>query len=453
MNRASNSICTTLYCVTGLSERKASVGIAHRYGACNVSPQGGSNKAEAGANLAFEILSNDQARVKYIKDRLQNFKSNEDLSLTLRKRDKKSGVYKKTTNLPAQRGAALGSANYVVEVGIGTPPKQISLIFDTGSDLTWTQCEPCVTSCYKQKQPIFDPSKSSSYSNISCSIPLCSNLKSATSVTPGCSSSTCVYGIQYGDQSFSIGLFAKETITLSGTEVLQNIPFGCGQNNRGLFGSTAGLMGLGRHPLSIVSQTAQKYGKVFSYCLPTAKANSRGYLSFGSSGLPANLRYTTFSTSEDLFYKISMTAITVGGYQVPLSATVLKTDGQSIIDSGTVITRLPASIYNPMRDAFKKLMASYKLAQPYSILDTCYDFSNQTTIKIPTISFYFSGSNVKVDVVANGILFAVNGISQVCLAFAEDDDNNIFGNMQQQTLEVVYDVAGAKIGFAPNACA
>ncbi|KAM0963665.1 hypothetical protein ACFX2A_023122 [Malus domestica] len=90
---------------------------------------------------------------------------------------------------------------------LGSPKKMLSLIFDTGSDLTWTQCRPCAKSCYKQKEPIFNPATSSSYVNISCSSATCSELVSGTGNTPGCASSTCVYGIQYGDQSFSVEFF------------------------------------------------------------------------------------------------------------------------------------------------------------------------------------------------------------------------------------------------------
>lgn len=84
------------------------------------------------------------------------------------------------TTVPAKDGSVVGTGNYIVTVGLGTPQKQLSLIFDTGSDITWTQCQPCARSCYKQKEQIFDPSQSTSYTNISCSSPVCSSLTSAT---------------------------------------------------------------------------------------------------------------------------------------------------------------------------------------------------------------------------------------------------------------------------------
>lgn len=222
-------------------------------------------------------------------------------------------------------------------MALGTPAKSLTLVFDTGSDLTWTQCEPCARSCYEQQDPIFDPSKSTSYSNISCSSSQCSSLPSATGNKPGCiaSTSTCLYGIQYGDQSFSVGYFSKEKLTLSPTDTFDNFLFGCGQNNKGLFGKTAGLLGLGRDPLSIVSQTSQKYGKYFSYCLPN-KSGSGGHLTFGKGVIPRNVAYTPLTnTDQGTFYFVDVVAITVGGQQLPISQTIFKTAG-TIVDSGTV---------------------------------------------------------------------------------------------------------------------
>ena len=162
-----------------------------------------------------------------------------------------------------------------------------------GSDFTWTQCAPCKKSCYKQKDPIFDPTESSTYSNITCSSPLCSKVRSATSASPGCSSSTCIYGIQYGDSSFSVGFFAKDTLSLGSYNTIPNFYFGCGENNQGLFGGSAGLLGLGRNQLSFMSQCAPKYGKYFSYCLPS-RSTSTGHLTFGKGGTVSILKLHWF---------------------------------------------------------------------------------------------------------------------------------------------------------------
>lgn len=420
--------------------------IINKHGPCSQINQKGSK-----GPTVTEILAHDQARVDSIQARIaaQNF----NLFRKTDKTSKKNRAKDSKTSLPAQLGTAFGTGNYIVTVGIGTPKKDLSLVFDTGSDLTWTQCQPCLKSCYTQQQPIFNPSSSSTYSNISCTSTACSGLKSATGNTPSCSLSTCIYGIQYGDSSFSVGYFAKDKLTLSATDVFDGFMFGCGQNNKGLFGKTAGLIGLGRDPLSIVSQTSAKFGKYFSYCLPTRRG-SNGHLTFGkNSGVKSTIQFTQFASSQGTsFYFIDVLGISVGGKALAISPMVFKNAG-TIIDSGTVITRLPSTAYDNLRSTFRQFMTKYPRAPDLSLLDTCYDLSNYTTINIPKISFNFNG-NTKVDLDISGILYP-NGLSQVCLAFAgngDDDSIAIFGNTQQQTLEIVYDVAGEKLGFGYGGC-
>jgi hypothetical protein len=264
-----------------------------------------------------------------------------------------------------------------------------------------------------------------------------------------------VYGIQYGDQSFSIGFFGTERLTLTPTDVFDKFVFGCGQNNQGLFGRSAGLLGLGRNPLSLVQQTAPKYGGFFSYCLPSS-ASFTGHLTFGKSlgGASKAVKFTPLSEASDgtSFYGLDTTGISVGGRRLAIKASVFSASG-TIIDSGTVITRLPPSAYSALRTAFRKAMKAYPLTDPLSILDTCYDLSNYDKITVPTIAFSFGGG-VTVELEAVGV-FYIPRISQACLAFAGNgnaSDVAIFGNIQQRTLEVVYDVAGERVGFGPASC-
>ncbi|PQM34914.1 aspartyl protease family protein [Prunus yedoensis var. nudiflora] len=98
-------------------------------------------------------------------------------------------------------------------------------------------------------------------------------------------------------------------------------------------------------------------------------------------------------------------------------------------------------------------MKGYPTAPAISILDTCYDFSSYETVNIPTIGISFKGG-LTLDLDGTGIIYAV-AASQACLAFTankNDSDIAVFGNVQQQKLEVVYDVARGKLGFAPGGC-
>ncbi|CAI0376584.1 unnamed protein product [Linum tenue] len=415
--------------------------VFHKHGPCAQAQQlvTSTNQPKPTAD---EILRQDESRVQKIQSRSRKAAAAgaDDVRVT------------GSTTIPAKDGSTVGSGNYIVTVGLGTPAKKLSLIFDTGSDVTWTQCQPCVRSCYQQKEKIFDPSSSKTYRNVSCEAAACSALAAATG-NRGCSASTCVYGIQYGDASISAGFFAIEKLTLTKTDVVDEFYFGCGQNNRGNFGGAAGLLGLGRNQLSLVSQTSDKYKKLFSYCLPSSPSGT-GFLTFGGAATKSAVKYTPIASvaGGDNFYGIGITAISVGGKKLPVAASVYSAAG-AIIDSGTVITRLPPAAYSALRSAFRKQMSKYPLGQALSILDTCYDLSKFKTFAVPKIGFFFAGG-AEVDIDALGILYA-NKPSQVCLAFAGNGgakDVAIFGNVQQQTLEVVYDGAGGRIGFASGGC-
>ncbi|KAI7989614.1 Aspartyl protease family protein [Camellia lanceoleosa] len=420
--------------------KKATLKVVHKHGPC-------SHLSLDKANVpnVTQILSEDQSRVNLIHFRLSSNSAQNNI------------LKSSKATLPVNSGASIGTGNFVVTVGLGTPKKDLTLVFDTGSDLTWTQCQPCLGSCYQQQEPIFNPNESTTYKNISCNSAECTQLTSnAGGVIKRCSnSSICIYGVGYVDQSYSIGFFSKDTLTLTPTDVLPNFRFGCGQSNDGLFGGAAGLLGLGRNQLSVVSQTSSMYQKYFSYCLPSA-SSSTGHLTFGKGGPSSALKlnFTPFSrnSKNPSFYFVHITGIKVGGRKLSIAKSVFKTT-TSIIDSGTVITRLPPAIYSALRTAFRRKMTNYLMTKGLPLLDTCYDLSNNKTVLIPKISFYFQG-NVEAPIYPTGILFG-HSVSQVCLAFAGNSnasDVGIFGNNQQKTLEVAYDVTGGKLGFGTGGC-
>ncbi|KAL6007236.1 hypothetical protein ACLOJK_032732 [Asimina triloba] len=409
--------------------------IVDRHGPC--SPLG-----EAKASL-LQIIRQDQSRVNWLQSQQLNAAPPQ--------------FYAKEASVPTRHGTSLGTGNYIVTVGFGTPQKDMTVAFDTGSSLTWIQCQPCAGGCYPQQDPIFNPAQSSSYLNVSCNSADCSQVGLPT----GCSSSspTCIYSATYGDNSISRGFLAHDTLTLTASDVFPKFQFGCAQQSVGLFGRTAGLLGLGRREISLVSQTASKFGRVFSYCLPSTPS-STGYLKFGAEAIPAGVRFTPLLTKRGfpVLYFVDMVGIRVGGQALPIPASTFASGPGTIIDSGTVITRLPPAAYAALRSAFRQAMSSYTLAEsPISLFDTCYDLSGVETITFPKIALSFEGG-VDVDVVPSGILVALrDGGSQIvgCLAFAGNDDSRqvgIIGNRQQQAFAVVYDVAGGRLGFSPSSC-
>ncbi|CAN6451455.1 unnamed protein product [Victoria cruziana] len=424
------------------SKGKTTLKLVDRHGPCSPFHQK-AGAAEEGNRESQELLEQDQLRVDWIHSRTAA------PSTTPKKKIEDLLLPESTTELPANPGSSFGSRNFIVSVGLGTPKKDFSLVFDTGSDLSWVQCDPCLVSCYQQQGPRFSPSASSTYKYVPCLAAECAEAKLESGLN-GCSASRCIYGITYGDKSMSVGLLGQDTLTLTPNDVVPGFTFGCGHRNQGLFGTTGGMFGLGRSKLSVPSQTTGKFGGVFAYCLPTA--GLPGSLEFGPDPSYSTAQYTPLLTGSQSYYYITITGISVGGQLLPVSSSVFATSG-TIIDSGTVITRLPPTVYSALRSAFRTFMAQYPLLQPSLILDTCYDLSKYPTIQYPVIRFHFEGG-VDVPLDASNIFF-VPSTTQACLAFAPTDSDtslSIFGNRQQRKILVVHDAPNARIGFKPAAC-
>uniref|UniRef100_A0A0E0QSW1 Peptidase A1 domain-containing protein n=1 Tax=Oryza rufipogon TaxID=4529 RepID=A0A0E0QSW1_ORYRU len=412
-----SSACTA----SKAASNSSALGVVHRHGPC--SPVQARRRGGGGAVTHAEILERDQARVDSIHRKVAG--AGGAPSVVDPARASEQGV-----SLPAQRGISLGTGNYVVSVGLGTPAKQYAVIFDTGSDLSWVQCKPCAD-CYEQQDPLFDPSLSSTYAAVACGAPECQELDAS-----GCSSdSRCRYEVQYGDQSQTDGNLVRDTLTLSASDTLPGFVFGCGDQNAGLFGQGEGV--------------AAVAGRAELRPWP----GGRPSLPLGGPP-PANAQFTALADgATPSFYYIDLVGIKVGGRAIRIPATAFAAAGGTVIDSGTVITRLPPRAYAPLRAAFARSMAQYKKAPALSILDTCYDFTGHRTAQIPTVELAFAGgATVSLDF--TGVLY-VSKVSQACLAFAPNADDSsiaILGNTQQKTFAVAYDVANQRIGFGAKGC-
>ncbi|RLN12116.1 hypothetical protein C2845_PM09G10800 [Panicum miliaceum] len=350
-----------------------------------------------------------------------------------------AGPQSTMTTIPARLGLPFHSLEYVVTIGIGTPPQNFTVLFDTGSDLTWVKCTPCAAgSCNAQEEPLFDPKNSTTYADIPCDAP------------------ECRIG---GFQETSCGVNGSCAYT---APPATGVVFGCSDNITTPFQNTgvAGLLGLGRGNSSILSQTWRTGDGdgVFSYCLPP-RASSTGYLTFGAAPQPSNLTFTPLKTAADPLpssvYVVNLSSISVNGAAVPVPAAAIS--AATVIDSGTVITHMPAAAYYPLRDEFRRHMGNYTMLPEGSAgrLDTCYDVTGHDVLTVPPVAFEFGGG-ARIDVDASGILYVAgaSGAAVACLAFVPTDsvDLMVIGNMQQRTYNVVFDVAGGRVGFAPNGC-
>jgi hypothetical protein len=397
------------------------------------------------------ILSSDAARVSSLQRRIDSYRSPPQAAAS-------------KAQVPVTSGAKLRTLNYVAAIGLGGG--EATVIVDTASELTWVQCEPC-ESCHYQEDPVFDPSSSPSYAAVPCNSSSCDALQVATGMSSsgttacGADRPACGYTLSYRDGSYSRGVLAHDRLSLAG-EVVDGFVFGCGTSNQGApFGGTSGLMGLGRSQLSLVSQTMDQFGGVFSYCLPLKDSGSSGSLVLGDdSSVYRNstpIVYTSMvsddPSAQGPFYFLNLTGITIGGQEVEPSAGFAA--GKVIIDSGTVITSLVPSIYNAVKAEFMDQLAEYPQAPGFSILDTCFNMTGFSEVQVPSLKLVFDGG-VEVEVDSSGVLYFVSSdSSQVCLAMAaleSEYDTSIIGNYQQKNLRVIFDTSGSQVGFAQETC-
>ncbi|RLM74360.1 protein ASPARTIC PROTEASE IN GUARD CELL 2-like [Panicum miliaceum] len=270
----------------------------------------------------------------------------------------------------------------------------------------------------------------------------------------------CQYEVSYGDGSYTKGVLALETLIFGGTAV-EGVAIGCGHRNHGLFVGAAGLLGLGWGPMSLVGQLGGAAGGAFSYCLasrgPGSNADAGSLVLGRSEAVPEGAVWVPLVRNPQApsFYYVGLSGIGVGDERLPLEAGLfqLSDDGAGgvVMDTGTAVTRLPQEAYAALRDAFAGAVGALPRAPGVSLLDTCYDLSGYTSVRVPTVSFYFD-EGATLTLPARNLLVEVDG-GIYCLAFAPSSSGlSILGNIQQEGIQITVDSANGFIGFGPNTC-
>ncbi|XP_009771148.1 aspartic proteinase CDR1-like [Nicotiana sylvestris] len=350
-------------------------------------------------------------------------------------------------------------SEYLMKISIGTPAIDTLAIADTGSDLTWIQCEPCVE-CFKQMAPIFNPKNSSSYKTIGCKEKICQEVGSSA-----CKNNICGYEVTYGDHSETSGDLSSETFTFASNSSqnvsIPNIIFGCGHDNGGTFpNTTSGIIGLGGGTVSIVNQMNQEIKGKFSYCLiplesSSTNSNATSHINFGDSAIvtgPGVVSTPLIKSEEtETFYFLTLEGITVGNKTLPFkySSKLSSNDqGNIIIDSGTTLTLLPFEFYS---DLEKQLVASINATRkddPSGLFKVCYESKNGT-IDAPKLVAHFTNADVELSPI-NTFTQVAEGL--VCFTILPEVDIAIFGNLAQRNFLIGYDLVAKKVSFLPTDC-
>lgn len=361
-----------------------------------------------------------------------------------------------------------------VSLTVGTPPQNVTMVLDTGSELSWLQCNSTHIS-----RPTFYPTRSTSYSPINCSSPICTTRTQDFSIPASCDPNNLCHAIlSYADASSSEGNLAADTFYI-GDSALPGTIFGCmdsgSSSNLEEDSKTTGLMGMNRGSLSFVSQ--MDFPK-FSYCI--SGSDLSGVLLLGDANfswfLPLN--YTPLikiSTPLPYFnrvaYTVQLEGIKVSEKLLPLPKSIFEPDhtgaGQTMVDSGTQFTFLLGPAYTALRNEYLNQTTGILrvLEDPNFVfqgaMDLCYLIPHNQTVfpALPAVSLVFQGAEMTVS--GDRLLYRVSGEVRGndtvhCFTFGNSDlmgiEAYVIGNHHQQNVWMEYDLERSRIGFAQVQC-
>ncbi|KAK6133808.1 hypothetical protein DH2020_032519 [Rehmannia glutinosa] len=378
--------------------------------------------------------------------------------------------------LPVTSAASFGSGQYLVSLHLGTPPQRVSLIADTGSDLTWVSCSACRRRCSPRATSFF-PRHSVSFQPYHCYDSACGLVphpKKAARCNHTRLHSTCRYEYSYSDGSTTNGFFSRETTTFNTSAAtllkFQRFSFGCGFWNSGpsVSGpSINGVLGLGRGPISFSSQLGREFGHKFSYCLMDYSLSPppTSYLLIGGGGsangaVPkAKFSYTPLLKNplSPTFYYIGIESVIINDVKLRISPSVWAIDefgnGGTVLDSGTTLTFLAEPAYRRILAVFERLVKLPRPAEPTVGFDLCLNVSGSALPSLPQLSFQLGGDSVFSPPPRNYFIDTSDGVK--CLALQPVTSVagfSVIGNLMQQGYTFEFDMDRSRLGFTRHGC-
>lgn len=270
---------------------------------------------------------------------------------------------------PANKLRFRHDVSLTVSVAVGTPPQNVTMVLDTGSELSWLLCNGTGA---PRPAAAFDAPASSTYAAVHCRSPECQWRGRDLPVPPFCAappSDSCRVSLSYADASSADGVLAADAFLLGGAPPVAAL-FGCitsyysatggGSNGTDSSDAATGLLGMNRGSLSFVTQTDTRR---FAYCI--APGDGPGLLVLGGDGLALAppLNYTPLVEIpqplpyfDRVAYSVQLEGIRVGAALLPIPKSVLAPDhtgaGQTMVDSGTQFTFLLGDAYAALKAEF-----------------------------------------------------------------------------------------------------
>ncbi|TYJ31187.1 hypothetical protein E1A91_A06G181500v1 [Gossypium mustelinum] len=363
-----------------------------------------------------------------------------------------------------------------VSLSVGSPPQNVTMVLDTGSELSWLHCKknPNLNS-------FFTPELSKSYIHIPCASPICKTRTRDLFVPASCelNNKLCHVAVSYADASSIEGTLAYENFVI-GASIRPGFLFGCMDSgfssNSDEDSKATGLMGMNRGSLSFVSQMG--FPK-FSYCISGFDSSGVSLLGDTRFSWLKTLNYTPLIQISDplpyfdrVAYTVQLEGIKVGTKMLDLPRSAFLPDhtgaGQTMVDLGTQFTFLMGPVYNALRNEF--LQQTREVLRVFEdpnfvfqgAMDLCYqvDESPGTSFSnLPRVSLMFQGAEMSVS--GERLLYRVPEMNKgsdsvYCFTFGNSDllgiEAFVIGHHHQQNVWMEFDLVKSRVGFAEIRC-
>ncbi|KAG9458947.1 hypothetical protein H6P81_003455 [Aristolochia fimbriata] len=352
---------------------------------------------------------------------------------------------------------------YYVTVYIGDPPKPYYLDIDTGSDLTWLQCDaPCISCTPGLPHPLYKPRKRNI---VPCKDTACQSLHSQHPYPPCINDDDqCDYQIEYADQASSLGVLVRDSFLLqfaNGSISRPYLVLGCGYDQKSsTVASHApldGVLGVGLGKSSMMSQLSGHglIKNVFAHCF----GPKGGYLFFGDGLIPRGVTWTPLTRNKDMHSASPGPANLI----LERSSNVIK-DLTVVFDSGSSYTYFSDRAYKPVVSTVTRgLSGKFKEALEDKTLPLCWKGPkrlksvaemNKYAKLMPLVLGF--GKKAQLEIPPENYLI-VSDQGNVCLGILNGtemglNDLNIIGDVSMQNLIVIYDNENRQIGWIPADC-
>ncbi|XP_055830221.1 aspartic proteinase Asp1-like isoform X2 [Solanum dulcamara] len=352
---------------------------------------------------------------------------------------------------------------YQVTLNVGQPPKPYFLDIDTGSDLTWLQCDaPCVK-CVPAPHSPYKPNKNV----VKHKDPICASLHSPANPPRHTPDDQCDYEVEYADQCSSLGVLVRDAFPVkfsNGSSIAPPLVFGCGYDQEVPASAhapyTDGILGLGNGKSSLVSQMSSLgfIRNVVGHCL---SGQGGGFLFFGDDVLPSSgIVWTPIvRASSEQHYSLGPADLLFGGQATGIKGLPI------ILDSGSTFTYFNSEAYKTLLSSIKKNIDAKQLTDAVNdkSLPVCWKGSKPfKSIKDATRYFkpltlsFTQAKNIQLQLTPEAYLIHTDQ-GNVCLGILNGSEVglgniNIIGDISMLDKMVIYDNEKQQIGWVPANC-